>query len=69
MSKSSNETGYFCNLEAPGFEGYGEGDNIPMDSLVEAFRCVERNWSWTTTDPEEDRGRALGLLEGPRAVL
>ncbi|KAF9449147.1 4-aminobenzoate hydroxylase [Macrolepiota fuliginosa MF-IS2] len=69
MSKSSNETGYFCNLEASGFEGYMEGDDIPMNLLVGAAHAVERNWSWTTSDPEEDRQRAVTLLESPRAVL
>lgn len=44
------------------FEGYKPGDDIPMDLLVEAFRSVERNWSWTTTDPNEDRWRAEELL-------
>lgn len=69
MSKATFETGYLCNFEAPGFEAYKEGDDIPMNLLIEAFRSVEKNWTWTTTDPEGDRVRAVELLEGPRVVL
>ncbi|KAF9449145.1 4-aminobenzoate hydroxylase [Macrolepiota fuliginosa MF-IS2] len=69
MSKATTETGYICNLEASGFEGYKEHDDVPMDLLVKASRAMERNWAWTITSPEEDRGRALALLEDPRAVL
>ncbi|KAF9449151.1 4-aminobenzoate hydroxylase [Macrolepiota fuliginosa MF-IS2] len=62
MAKSTIDTGYLCNLEAPIYEGYKPGDEIPMDLLVEGARTIERNWSWTTTNASEDRWRAEELL-------
>lgn len=69
MSRSTDETGYLCNYEAPGLEEFKVGDPIPKEILVETGRAMERNWAWTTTYADEDRIKAIGLLEGPRAVL
>ncbi|KAF9449148.1 4-aminobenzoate hydroxylase [Macrolepiota fuliginosa MF-IS2] len=63
MSKASIKQGYLYILGTPGFEGVREGEDVPKDMLVKIFREVEGNWSWTTSDPEEDRRKAVELLE------
>ncbi len=69
MSKATIETGYLCDLEAPEFAQYKQGDSIPEGVLREAARAAERNWAWTNTDPEEDRRMAVELLDAPRVML
>ncbi|XP_006456323.1 hypothetical protein AGABI2DRAFT_239564 [Agaricus bisporus var. bisporus H97] len=65
MSKLTIETGDLLDLTAPGFdlERYKLGDKIPMETLINAFRQVERNWTWSSSDPKEDRRKVENLLE------
>ncbi|EKM77827.1 hypothetical protein AGABI1DRAFT_115067 [Agaricus bisporus var. burnettii JB137-S8] len=74
MSKLTNDTGHLLDLTAPGFdlEHYTLGDRIPLETLINAFRQVERNWIWSSSDPEEDRRKVEDLLEswsGPRLSI
>lgn len=62
MSRNSTEDGDLCSLETPEFDPYKEGDDIPMELLLKAAYGAEKNFSWTTTDPNEDRQRAIQLL-------
>jgi salicylate hydroxylase len=63
MSKDSIKQGYLCTLQAPGLEIFQEGDDVPRVLLDQLFRVVEKNWNWTTTDPEIERTVALSYLE------
>lgn len=63
LSKAAINQGNLFILHGPGFERFKEGDDVPRDMLVELFRTVERNWAWTTTDPDVDRRAATGYLE------
>lgn len=69
MSNSTDEAGYLCNLENPGLEEFKVGDHIPKELLIQTARTMEKKWAWTTTYADEDRIKAISLLEGPRAVL
>jgi salicylate hydroxylase len=72
MAKSTEETGFLCNFERPGLEEFKVGDYIPKNLLVQTGRTMEKNWAWTTIYADEDRIRAISLLEsprGPRAML
>jgi hypothetical protein len=70
MSKASIQQGHLDTLHAPGFEHFQEGDDVPRALLDELFRLVEKNWDWTTTDPEMERTIALWHLDRQvRAML
>ncbi len=69
MSKASVTQGDIYILEVPGLERFKEGDDIPNELLIDIFRQAEKNWAWTTSDPEEDRRSALVLGERGRAML
>ncbi|KAJ3567137.1 hypothetical protein NP233_g6561 [Leucocoprinus birnbaumii] len=56
--------GELYTLAIPELEGYEEGDDIPKDKLLDVFRAAADNWSWTSSDPEEDRRVAVDLLQG-----
>ncbi len=70
MSKASIQTGYLCDLEGSEFAQFKEGDEIPRALLVEAASGIEKNWSWTTSNADEDRQNAIELLvEGDTRAL
>jgi salicylate hydroxylase len=62
-SKASINQGYLGTLQAPGFEHFQEGDDVPKVMLEELFRVLEKNWNWTTTDPDRERTIALDYLD------
>ncbi|KAF9449149.1 4-aminobenzoate hydroxylase [Macrolepiota fuliginosa MF-IS2] len=64
MSNGSSRQGYLYAFETEGFEQYKEGEDIPMDKMLESFREAGENWSWTATDPDDDTRKAVELLEG-----
>lgn len=68
-SKASTDQGKMYKLESAGFERFKMGDDVPRDVLVELFRSVERNWSWTTSDPDVDRQQGIELMLRAKALL
>lgn len=70
MSDASIRQGHLYVFANSEYDNYKEGEEVLETLLDESFRAVERNWSWSSGDPEEDRRRAEGLLEtSERAVL
>ncbi|KAF9449685.1 FAD/NAD(P)-binding domain-containing protein, partial [Macrolepiota fuliginosa MF-IS2] len=62
MSRASARQGYLYALATPGLKEYKEGDDVPMDKLLEVFREADENWSWTTSDPDDDLRKAVAAL-------
>ncbi|KXN83799.1 Salicylate hydroxylase [Leucoagaricus sp. SymC.cos] len=69
FAKASINQGRYYGLEAPGFEHIKEGDDVPRDKLTALLRLADDNWSWTTSNPESDKKRAMELLQESRAHL
>ncbi|KAF5353975.1 hypothetical protein D9756_007015 [Leucocoprinus leucothites] len=63
MVKSTVTQGALYTLAVPELDEYKEGDHIPFDRLLDVFHTVADNWSWTSSDPEEDRRTAVELLQ------
>lgn len=62
MVQATGRQGALYTLDVPELERYKEGDIIPVEELTSVFRAAAQNWSWTATDPEDDRRAALELL-------
>jgi salicylate hydroxylase len=62
MSKRAIHQGHLYTLQTPEFDQYKEGEPVPVDMLLDAFSAAEKNWSWTVTDPGENRRKAVELL-------
>ncbi|KXN81973.1 Salicylate hydroxylase [Leucoagaricus sp. SymC.cos] len=63
MMQATVKQGALYTLDVPELEPYKEGDRIPMDALIKVFTAASENWSWTATDPEEERRIAVDLLQ------
>ncbi|KAJ3565484.1 hypothetical protein NP233_g7603 [Leucocoprinus birnbaumii] len=67
-SQASFDQGHIYGLDVPGFEHFGEGDDVPRDKLIELFQLLERNWSWTTSRADVDRKRAINMLQEGKPI-
>ncbi|KAF9553099.1 FAD/NAD(P)-binding domain-containing protein [Agrocybe pediades] len=59
---NSRALGSQYQFNVPGFEQYGDGEDVPKEKMAELSKLMSQGWEWTGTSVMPDVERALAML-------
>jgi len=59
---ASRTMGSWYQFNAPGFEQYIDGEEIPIEKVAELASLIEKGWEWATSSVMPDLERALAMI-------